>query len=54
MTKDRKKLSDAERKRAEEHSRRFTKWLREGIVSDPPESPQEPADAKKPLPPEAA
>jgi hypothetical protein len=54
MTEDRKKLSDAERKKAEEHSRRFTKWLREGIVSDPQESPQESTETKKPLPPEAA
>ncbi|MFH1268435.1 MAG: hypothetical protein ABIK89_22160 [Planctomycetota bacterium] len=38
MSKDKEKLSDAERKAAREHSRRFTKWLREGMNSHRRES----------------
>ncbi len=50
MSKDGEKLSDAERNKAEEHSRRFTKWLRQGMSSDRQES----TEAKKPPPREAA
>lgn len=50
MPKDKAKLSHAERKEAEEHSRRFTKWLRQGMNSDR----KEPTDATKPSPREAA
>ncbi|HUT92599.1 MAG TPA: hypothetical protein VMY37_24110 [Thermoguttaceae bacterium] len=50
MSKDREKLSDAERKEAREHSRRFGEWLRQGMNSDR----QEPTDATKPSPREAA
>jgi len=50
MSDDGEKLSDAERKKAEEHSRRFTKWLRQGMNSDRRKS----TEAKKPPPREAA
>jgi hypothetical protein len=50
MSKEKEKLSDAERKEAQEHSRRFGKWLRQGMNSDRRKS----TEAKKPPPREAA
>jgi len=50
MSRDEEKLSDAERKEAEEHSRRFTKWLRQGMNTHR----HEPTDATEASPREAA
>lgn len=50
MSKGKETLSDAERKEAREHSRRFGKWLRQGMNSDRQES----TEAKKQSPREAA
>ena len=40
MAEQKEKLSDPERKEAQQHSRRFGEWLRQGMHPDPQESPQ--------------